>query len=103
VVAPVAASRKLWAECPKRGGFDVEVQLGIPYSVSDTEWACPVGLLGLHDRLRDQHGVDSWQALMLARRLAQMLLEAFVEDGGKLFASRGGEAVNVRNLFDGGL
>ena len=103
VVALVAASRRLWAECPKRGGFEVEVQLGVPYPVSDSEWACSVGLGGLHDRLRDQHGVDSWQALMLAWLLARTLLEAFVEDGGKLYRNRGGEVVDVAGFFDGGL
>ena len=102
VVAQVAASHKIWAECPKRGAFEIEVQLGVPYPISDSEWACSVGLAGLHDRLRDQHGNDSWQALALARRLARMLLEGFVEDGGKLFVSRGGEALDVVRLFDGG-
>ena len=100
MVTSVAASRKLWAECPKRGAFELEVQLGIPYQVSDSEWACPVGLPGLHERLRDMHGVDSWQALMLARRLARTLLDGFVENGGKLYASRGGEVVNVADFFD---
>ena len=103
VVTSIAARRKLWAECPKRGAFELEVQLGVPYQVSDTEWACPVGLPGLHDHLRDQHGVDSWQAMMLARRLARTLLDGFVEDGAKLFASRGGEVVNVANLFESGV
>jgi hypothetical protein len=102
VVAPVAASRKLWAECPKRGSFEIEVQVGVPYSISDSEWACPVGLAGLHERLRDQHGNDSWQALMLAQRLARTLLEAFVEDGGKLFVSRGGEAFDAVRFFGSG-
>jgi hypothetical protein len=49
------------------------------------------------------HGVDSWQALMLARRLARTLLDGFVENGGKLYASRGGEVVNVADFFDSGV
>ena len=103
MVTSVSASRKLWAECPKRGPFELEVQLGIPYQVSDSEWACSVGLPGLHERLSDMHGVDSWQALMLARRLARTLLDGFVEDGGKLYASRGGKVVNIASFFDSGV
>jgi len=103
VDTPIAASRKLWAECSKRGAFELEVQLGVPYQVSDSEWACAVGLPGLYERLRDMHGVDSWQALMLARRLAQTLLSGFVEDGGKLYASRDGEVVTVASFFDSGV
>ena len=102
VVAGSVASRKLWAECPKRGGFEIELRIGVPYPVSDVEWACPVGLSGLHDRLRDQHGIDSWQVLMLAQRLARTLLQAFVEDGGRLSDTRGGKVVSVAGLFDGG-
>jgi hypothetical protein len=102
VVAQVAASRKIWAECPKRGAFEIEVQLGVPYPISDSEWACSVGLAGLHERLRDQHGNDSWQSLMLAQGLARMLLEGFVEDGGKLFVSRAGEALDLVRFFGRG-
>src|SRR5579885_2053317 len=40
----------------------VLMRIGTPYEVSENEWACPVGLDGLHDDLRDQHGIDSWQA-----------------------------------------
>jgi hypothetical protein len=103
VVTPVVASRKLWGECPKRGAFEIEVQLGVPYPASDVDWACSVGLIGLYDHLSDQHGIDSWQALTLAQRLVRTLLEAFVEDGGKLFDRRGGEAVTVATLFDRGI
>jgi hypothetical protein len=103
VVRPVAASRTLWAECPKRGAFEIEVQVGVPYRASDVDWACSVGLIGLHDHLGDQHGIDSWQSLTLAQRIARTLLEAFVEDGGKLFDRRGGEAVDVATLFERGI
>jgi len=103
-VAPsVAASRKLWAVCPKRGPFEIEVQIGVPYRVSDSEWACSVGLPGLHDRLKDMHGVDSWQALMLAQRLARTLLDGFIEDGGKLYASADGDDIDLASFFDSGV
>jgi hypothetical protein len=103
VVAGVVASRKLWAECPKRGGFEIEVQLGAPYQASDVDWACPVGITGLYEHLADQHGIDSWQALMLARNLARTLLNGFIDDGGRVLVSQGGEVVNVSGLFESGI
>ena len=103
VVASGIASRKLWAECPKRGGFEIEVQLGAPYRASDVDWACPVGIAGLYGHLADQHGIDSWQALMLAQNLAKTLLEGFVTDGGTVLVSQGGGVVNVGDLFQRGV
>jgi hypothetical protein len=38
----------------------------------------------LHERLRDQHGGESFQAMFLAMRLALTLLRGFVETGGTL-------------------
>jgi hypothetical protein len=40
---------------------------------------------GLHERLVDQHGVDSWQAMQLAYQLIAQLLGYFVQDGGQLY------------------
>ena len=50
----------------------------------------------------DQHGVDAFQSLMLAQRLARTLLLGFVEDGGTLRDGHGGSTVSVQDLFDGG-
>ncbi len=97
------ASRKLWAECPTRGGFEVTLQLGAPYRASAVDWACPVAVLGLHRSLADQHGVDSWQAVIHAQSLVQALLQDFVDDGGRLFESLGGESVDVTSLFHTGI
>jgi hypothetical protein len=52
--------------------------------------------------LSDQHGVDAFQSLMLAQRLARTLLLGFVEDGGTLRDGHGGSTVSVQDLFDGG-
>jgi hypothetical protein len=102
-VTKYVATRKLWAECPTRGGFEVDLQIGAPYQISDVEWACSVGLDALYKDLGDQHGVDSWQVLMLAQRLAKTLLEGFVQDGGRLFdAERRNQAILVANLFESG-
>jgi hypothetical protein len=103
VVGGGAASRKLWAECPKRGGFEIDLRIGAPYRASDVDWACPVGIAGLYDHLADQHGIDSWQALMLAQSLARTLLEGVIADGGKVLVSQGGAVVDVGALFHGSI
>lgn len=97
------AARERAAFQPDRGGFIVTVCIGQPYCISEDEWACPVALHGLHSKLRDQHGADSFQALMLAQKLAQMLLVYFVEDGGQLLDAREGKPVDVTTLFQKGI
>jgi hypothetical protein len=96
------ATRELFAEDASRGQFSIRVCVGHPYEVNTGEWACSVALEGLYSRLADQHGVDAFQSLMLAQRLARTLLLGFVEDGGTLLDSHGGRAVSVQDLFDGG-
>jgi hypothetical protein len=79
------ASRTLLAIDANGREFELTVAVGEPYEVSEREWACPVSVQGLHDRLRDIHGIDSWQALQLAYQLIAQLLSYFIEDGGRLF------------------
>jgi hypothetical protein len=97
------ASRSVWAECPKRGGFEIDLRIGFPYQITESEWACPIGLSPLYDHLRDQHGIDSWQVLMLAQRLAKTLLSGFVEDGGRLLNSQGRANIDIAKLFESGI
>jgi hypothetical protein len=97
------ATRELTASHPEQGEFAVGVYIGKPYCISDDEWACPVALPGLQSILSDQHGVDSFQALMLAQNLACTLLTYFVEDGGQLLDAPGGSPVDVRALFQKGI
>ena len=96
------ASRTLVGIDNSRGTFEIRVSIGTPYQAGPDEWACPIALDGLHSSLRDTHGVDAFQALMLAQRLARQLLTYFVEDGGKLLYERDGAIVSVADLFDGG-
>jgi len=97
------ATREISAFQPDRGGFVVTVCIGQPYCISEDEWACPVALHGLHSTLRDQHGADSFQALMLAQKLAQVQLAYFVEDGGQLLDAPEGKPVDVATLFRKGI
>jgi hypothetical protein len=93
------ATRNLIAEDALRGRFTIRVCIGLPYQISTDEWACSVALEGLYSRLSDQHGIDAFQALMLAQALARTLLLGFVQDGGSLSDGDVGYAVSVLDLF----
>jgi uncharacterized protein DUF6968 len=96
------ASRRLAGINSSRGTFEIVVSIGQPYQCGPDEWACPIALDGLHASLRDAHGHDAFQALMLAQKLARQLLTYFVEDGGKLLHEPDGSVVSIQDLFDGG-
>jgi hypothetical protein len=78
------------------------VRLGTPYYDPRGNWACPVALDGLVQPMVDIAGIDAWQALMLARRVAYQLLASLSEKGASyLDAIR--HDVALQELFDGGL
>lgn len=74
---------------PNGDKIDITVKIGKPYPVAIDDWACPVALPQLYNRLPDMHGVDSFQALCLASNLAITLLRSFKEKGGKLIYEDG--------------
>jgi hypothetical protein len=82
--------------------FPIKLAIGQPYREA-TDWRCAVlleGFLTIHPR---PHGVDSFQALMQAQRLARQYLTSFVEErAGRLLDSPGGNAVSVDALFGAG-
>jgi hypothetical protein len=92
------ASREFRACHPDRGEFTITLRIGVPFRSSDADWACPVQLEGLFETLRPQHGIDSWQALVLAQYLARTLLEGFVEDGGQIF-DLDNEVADLERIF----
>jgi hypothetical protein len=92
------AERRLFAVAADGRTFAVHLAVGAPYCISESEWACSVLLDGLHNNLRDQHGLDSWQAQQLAYQLVVQLLTYFVQDGGQLFWEQGGEPIAVSTL-----
>lgn len=103
MAAELIATSRLRAKRSEGEPFDIEVGIGRPVACGDQEWKCPVSLSGLHDRLADQHGIDSWQALMLAQRLARHLLGYFLEDGGQLWdPDSEGAHVDLSGMFSGG-
>jgi hypothetical protein len=79
------------------------VRLGTPYYDPRGNWACPVALDGLEHPLLDSAGIDAWQALMLARRLAYQLLASRSERGASYIDAVEGHAIDLPELFDGEL
>jgi len=71
----------------------ISLRIGEPYERGGETpyWSCPISLEPLYSELADQAGVDSFQALCLASRLAITLLAGFKDDGGMLFFPDGTE------------
>jgi hypothetical protein len=82
--------------------FPVKLGIGQPYQ-DGADWRCPVMLEGFLSIQPRPFGVDSFQALMLAQRLARQYLTAFVvERAGRLLDSPGGNSVSIDALFENG-
>lgn len=99
---PIVASRNLVAMDATRGTFQVRLAIGQPYRCAENDWACSIELEGLYEHLWDQHGADSFQALMMAQDLARTLLVGFIEEGGHLLDAPGGTPLTVEQLFSPG-
>jgi hypothetical protein len=73
--------------------FPVSVEIGVPYVISDGEDVdfarCPVSMDGLHNRLPNIAGQDTFQALTLTVAFVRNMLTYFVEDGGQIFLNDG--------------
>lgn len=95
------ASRAIGAVSPDGRHIEVTLRLGIPYEVASEEWACPVAIEGLQERLHDIHGIDAWQALQLAHNLLAQLLGHFVEEGGTLVWPGSLEPLALGDVFPG--
>jgi hypothetical protein len=96
---PIIASCNLVAVDPSRGEFAVRLAIGQPYRCAENDWACAIALDGLFEYLWDQHGVDSFQALMAAQSFARTLLGDFIAQGGRLLDGPGGAPLDVEALF----
>lgn len=103
----VIASTRFYGKLPgQKRRFAIEWKIGTPYRVAarPEEWACPVSLQPLCERLADAHGIDSLQALCLAISLGLYLLGCFQEDGGVLSLADGKEfdirsGLGIRSTF----
>ena len=101
-MAEAIAQRELMCVKPSGERTAVTVRIGVPYPASDVDWACPVELEGLHPRLSDIHGVDSFQALMLAQALLCRLMLQVVDEGGSFRNIEDDSVVDISRLFDSG-
>jgi len=101
--SPMIAERLLDVVDAAGVELTVHFRIGQPYEITADEWACAVALEGLHDHLADQHGVDSFQALMLAQRLGRQLLNGFIEDGGRILDGPKGNPIPLEISLDSGV
>ena len=81
----------------------VTLRIGAPYRSSDVDWACPVAADGLHSKLGDIHGVDSFQALMLAQKLLLQIMTGAIEYGGSFRSADDDAAIDIKHLFATGI
>ena len=95
------AERTIYAIDKDSRGFEIRIMIGKPYRTeSENEsWACPVAAVGLRGRLPDMVGVDSWQALMLARSILRTVLTIFLDDGGRLYWEKDGKEQTIEDIF----
>lgn len=82
---PSLASRSIDVIKPSGERAQVVLLIGQPYEVTPQEWAIPVSMNGLHERLWNLHGIDSWQVVQLGFEFIVQMLEYFVQDGGQLY------------------
>ena len=97
------AERNLVYERPNGEQISVSLRVGRPYKSSNVDWACPVALDGLYERLADQHGIDSFQALMLSQRLFRQLMAAATEAGCVFRRIDDESVVDLEALFARGI
>jgi hypothetical protein len=93
------ASRTILAVKPDGQKMNVTLRIGFPYEVSTGEWACPLAMEGLQERVPDIHGIDAWQTVQLVQNLQAQLLGYFVQDGGTLLCDEPPNPIELHELF----
>lgn len=92
------AHRTLSAVDPDGSTFDLTIRIGAPQPRGG-EAACMVSVSRLFEEPRLIYGVDGWQALTLALRFIQQLLEGHLERGGRLHAHGTTDPVDLASLM----
>ena len=98
-IANVVAERVIICERANGERIRVTLRIGKPFRASDVDWACPVEAEGLFERLADIHGVDSFQALLLAQGLLRNLMHGEAEDGSTFWWADTHEQLDVAEMF----
>jgi hypothetical protein len=97
----IAQRAVVWIK-PEGERVPVTLLVGKPYRANDVDWACPVAADGLYTKLGDIHGIDSFQALVLAQNLLRQLMNGAVKDGGTFRNVEDDSAIDVGTLFASG-
>lgn len=95
-----AAERIWFGVAPDGTEHQVTIRIGIPTLQPGGEW---MALVALHPLESHQHriaGVDSWQAISLAKRFAAIRVGHFAEDGWGFYWERGGTPAQASQLAD---
>ena len=77
----------------------VSLKVGRPRPTTAGDWACPVIADGLFSNLSPIHGVDSWQALMLAQQFLLSLLKGEIDKGATLLWPDEPVPISLEQLF----
>jgi hypothetical protein len=93
------AERRLMCERANGERIRVTLRIGKPYPASDVDWACPVQAEGLFDLLADIHGIDSFQALVLAQGLLRNLMHHEMEEGSTFWWAETHERIDIDEMF----
>ena len=93
------AEREVICERPDGKRIRASLRIGRPYRASDVDWACPVEAEGLFNRLADIHGIDSFQALVLAQGLLRNLMRGEIADGSTFWWANTHEEIDVEEMF----
>jgi hypothetical protein len=102
-MAEIIAERTLICVKPSGDRIPVTFRIGRPYRASDVDWACPVAAEGLHSKLSDIHGGDSFQALILTQKLLCQLMIGVIDDGGCFRSADDDSPIDVRQMFSSGI
>ena len=81
---PPVATLELMEIRPDGERRPVQAQIGAPYYDSRGSWACPVLLTSIDGKVKEIHGEDSMQALLLAVRFIHSMLRSLLEKGSRL-------------------
>jgi hypothetical protein len=93
------AERQVICERSNGERIRVTLRIGKPFRASDVDWACPVEAEGLFENLADIHGIDSFQALVLAQGLLRSLMYGEIENGSTFWWAETHEQLNIEQMF----
>jgi hypothetical protein len=88
--------------CIRSNGERISITLSIgkPVPDNDGDWKCSAQAIGLFTDLTPIHGVDSFQALMLAQALLRHLIRQEMNNGSTFLAFDPEVPVSFEDIFE---